>query len=66
MKFSVYHNNQYKELRFEDGSLNYSTGLLDENEALEMAKGLISIVEDLLPAQYEKQENLLYEIREDL
>lgn len=43
-------NGQYVELYVEIYTATFSTGLLDEVEAAEMASKLISAAEDLLPA----------------
>jgi len=66
MKFNVKRNSTYMELKIETDSVSMSSGLLDVDECVEMARELISAAEDLLPAGYGEAEQRLSEIREDL
>lgn len=64
--FEVKRNSPYKELTIIAGNVTVSSGLLDEQESIEMAKELISAAEELLPEEMNDIENKLYKIRESL
>ncbi len=65
MNIRVSSNSIYKELTVEEPTMVITSGLLDEQEAIDLAKELISAAEDLLPSYHEKI-SYLAQIREDL
>ena len=64
--FSVQRNSTYMELIIKTTNVNASSGLLDEKEAIDLAKELIYAAEQLLPAGTGDIEYRLCEAREDL
>lgn len=64
--FNVRNNCQYKEISIDGTDCRFTTGLLDDAEALDVAKALIRAAEELLPVEYAEQDKLLGEIREGL
>ena len=65
-KFDVKRNSTYMELIVTTGNVNASSGLLDEQESIALAKELIYAAEQLLPAGTGEVERRLCEAREDL
>jgi len=63
---NVKKNLSYKELIIQGFESEMSTGLLDEIEAAEVAKQLISAAEELLPLDYECEIQSLIQIRMQL
>jgi hypothetical protein len=64
MKISVGNNQQYKYLKLNIDNTNINTGLLDEEEAADLAKDLISAAEDLLANSNPDLGNILCAVRE--
>ena len=65
-KFDVRRNSTYMELVITTDNVNASSGLLDEQESISLAKELIYAAEQLLPAGTGDIERRLCEAREDL
>ena len=59
IEFDVKRNSTYLELTIIADNINYSSGLLDESESVEMARELIYAAEQLLPAGFGKIEHNL-------
>lgn len=67
LTFEVRRNSTYMELIiFEDNFTRASSGLLDEQESIDLAKELIYAAEQLLPARTGEIEQALAEARERL
>jgi hypothetical protein len=64
--FKVHRNLSYKELKVKSMDATIFTGLLDEEEALELASKLINAAESLLPQEYCDQKEILIELIESL
>ena len=66
IEFNVKSNQKYLELLIDSSNMNYSTGLMDENEAIELAVELIYTAECLLPYKFVEIERALEIAREKL
>lgn len=66
INLDVEKNSIYRELIIEGADSQMTSGLLDEKEALDIAKELIGAAEGLLPSDYNEQESALSLIRENL
>jgi len=66
MEIKYKHNAAYSEVIICDGNTSMSSGLLDENERLELAKDFISVLCELLPEDYGKEEEQLCDLLERL
>jgi hypothetical protein len=65
-QFNVKRNSTYMELIVTTNNVDISSGLLDEQESIDLAKELIYAAEQLLPAGTGEIENRLSDAREDL
>jgi len=66
MNIEARRNSTYMELIITSGDTTMSSGLLDEDEAVQAAQELISVAGDLLPAGYGEAEHRLSDIEESL
>ena len=66
MEFDVKRNSIYLELTVKCDNVNASTGLLSEDEAINVAKELIFAAEQLLPASADKIQYQLASVTEGL
>ena len=66
IEFNVRRNSTYLELIIITENVNYSSGLLDESECIDMARELIYAAEQLLPAGFGEVEHNLSIEREKL
>lgn len=66
MEIEVSRTTHYSEVVIRESNATISSGLLDGNEALALAKDFLYTAERLLPVKYEKAESKLAEIREEL
>jgi len=64
--FDVKRNSMYMELTVITDNVNASSGLLDKQESIDLAKELIYAAEQLLPAETGEIEARLCKAREDL
>ena len=58
VEFEVKRNSTYMELKIKGDNLDYSSGLLDEKESVDLARELIYAAEQLLPAGYDKLKDI--------
>ena len=54
VEFEVKRNSTYMELKIKGDNLDYSSGLLDEKESVDLARELIYAAEQLLPDHVER------------
>jgi hypothetical protein len=66
MEIGIGNNCEYKYVELKEGNTTIETGLLDKDEALDVAKEFISAAEDLLPIDNDDLKEKLIEIREAL
>lgn len=65
MNFDVERNSKYVELFVFEGETRLSTGLMNEDEAIEMVKNLLFAAEMLMPPNMAEEETI-QEVREAL
>ena len=66
MKINIRQISNYAEMEITTNDMVYTTGLLNEEESIDLAKELIYAAEMLLPNSLDSHESKLSQIREDL